>query len=304
MATLPPHLHQLFGACACDRNQYTITVPVAEVRRARVFFDNSTANRRAQAAPVTAWLRVPRAWYASCTVAQFEGESHALIRRTFYPPPPAASDSAPLMSRTRRHFCGFCGTHLSKAEEFEREPVDGDIDVTLGSLEGESLSGLESLGVLSSEEEEEDRENGEEEQERENSQTTEAFERRQRAAAQDAATTTATADAADGFIKQDAMINDEHHISAMPGLGGPGALAVSQSPLHQMQHRGIPYFETLVENSRLGQIKRRKGGHISRDGSVRVQWEVVELTNEPAIVEEAASAPVDDNPHKRQRRVT
>lgn len=99
------------------------------------------------------------------------------------------------------------------------------------------------------------------------------------------------------------MINDEDHVAAMSGLEGSGASAVSRPSLHQMQHRGIPYFETMVENSRLGQIKHRKGGHVSRDGNVRVQWEVVEINSEPTPAEGPATV-IDDNPHKRQRRVT
>jgi len=44
-----------------------------------------------------------------------------------------------------------------------------------------------------------------------------------------------------------------------------------------MQGRGLPYFEEMVENSRLGRIKRRKGGHTSADGMRRVEWEVLEI---------------------------
>jgi hypothetical protein len=44
------------------------------------------------------------------------------------------------------------------------------------------------------------------------------------------------------------------------------------------QTRGAPWFEEIVENTRLGRIKQQRGGHSSRDGSVRVEWEVVEYT--------------------------
>lgn len=36
---------QLFGSCACERNQYTVTIPPACSWQASVFFDNSAANR-------------------------------------------------------------------------------------------------------------------------------------------------------------------------------------------------------------------------------------------------------------------
>ena len=44
-----------------------------------------------------------------------------------------------------------------------------------------------------------------------------------------------------------------------------------------MRNRGMPYFEEMVEDSRLGKIKRRRGGHVGADGR-EVQWEVTEIT--------------------------
>ncbi|KAF1998598.1 hypothetical protein P154DRAFT_564568 [Amniculicola lignicola CBS 123094] len=44
------------------------------------------------------------------------------------------------------------------------------------------------------------------------------------------------------------------------------------------QGKGAPWFEEMVENSRLGRFKQQRGGHASRDGSVRVEWEVMEWT--------------------------
>lgn len=41
---------------------------------------------------------------------------------------------------------------------------------------------------------------------------------------------------------------------------------------------GAPWFEELVESTRLGRIKQQRGGHSSRDGRVTVEWEVVEWT--------------------------
>jgi hypothetical protein len=43
---------------------------------------------------------------------------------------------------------------------------------------------------------------------------------------------------------------------------------------------GLPWFDTLVEGSRLGTIRTRKGSGRSRDGTVRVEWEVVEYTED------------------------
>lgn len=40
--------------------------------------------------------------------------------------------------------------------------------------------------------------------------------------------------------------------------------------------RGAPWFEQLIETTRLGRVKQQRGGHSSHDGRVRVEWEVVE----------------------------
>ncbi|KAF2140003.1 uncharacterized protein K452DRAFT_231104 [Aplosporella prunicola CBS 121167] len=48
------------------------------------------------------------------------------------------------------------------------------------------------------------------------------------------------------------------------------------APLQVTPTRGAPWFESLVEDSRLGRIKHSRGGYRSKDGSVREEWEVVE----------------------------
>jgi hypothetical protein len=53
--------------------------------------------------------------------------------------------------------------------------------------------------------------------------------------------------------------------------------------------RGAPWFEEMVENTRLGYIKQQRGGHASRDGSVRVEWEVVEWTETDDADDEAST---------------
>jgi hypothetical protein len=42
------------------------------------------------------------------------------------------------------------------------------------------------------------------------------------------------------------------------------------------QARGAPWFEQLVETTRLGRLKQQRGMHSSQDGRMRVEWEVVE----------------------------
>jgi len=61
--------------------------------------------------------------------------------------------------------------------------------------------------------------------------------------------------------------------------------------------KGTPWFEELVEDTRLGRFKKQKGGHVSRDGSVRVEWEVVEWTEGDDADDEAGETPT---PAKRK----
>lgn len=52
--------------------------------------------------------------------------------------------------------------------------------------------------------------------------------------------------------------------------------------------RGAPWFEEMVEDTRLGKLKRQKGGHVSRGGNVKIEWEVVEWTEGDDADDEAA----------------
>ncbi|KAL1640873.1 hypothetical protein SLS58_006488 [Diplodia intermedia] len=51
-------------------------------------------------------------------------------------------------------------------------------------------------------------------------------------------------------------------------------------PLQVTPGQGAPWFERLVENSRLGTINRTRGGYAADDGSYREEWEVVEFAND------------------------
>ncbi|KAH6671587.1 hypothetical protein F5X68DRAFT_43374 [Plectosphaerella plurivora] len=44
--------------------------------------------------------------------------------------------------------------------------------------------------------------------------------------------------------------------------------------------RGVPWFDGLVEGSRLAKLQKTQGAHWSSDGSTRVEWEIVEWTEE------------------------
>ncbi|KAK3701609.1 hypothetical protein LTR37_015360 [Vermiconidia calcicola] len=237
-------LNHLHGSCACERNQYTIIIPTSSTSLAQVFFDNSVANRRSQATPVTAWLRVPLDFYHSTTYAHFPDETHHSIRRTFHTP---AAHPAGLP--TRRQFCGYCGTHLTAWNEGHEAHSADHLDITLGSLTGESVRRLQELAILA-DADEEDGDEGDE--------------------------------------------DDEDSMGGVIASSG----RTSASAAHRMHNRGMPYFEEMVENSRLGRIKRQKGGHSSRDGRMTVHWEVVEIGgDEPTSIETSSGG----ESNKRQR---
>jgi hypothetical protein len=107
-------------------------------------------------------------------------------------------------------------------------------------------------------------------------------------------------------------VNEEDHIptkeEAEGGVdAGPAAPEESRDvttrPTHSMQNRGMPYFEELVENSRLGRIKRQRGGQTSQDGRTVVQWEVIEIggDDEPTPMETEPDAGAGKTSNKRQK---
>ncbi len=43
---------------------------------------------------------------------------------------------------------------------------------------------------------------------------------------------------------------------------------------------GIPWFESLISGSRLGKLQTTKGTRESRDGRIRVEWDITEWTTD------------------------
>ena len=78
----------------------------------------------------------------STTYALYPNEAHTEIRRVFTP------YHAP---KTKRHFCGFCGTLLTHWSEESPQEAEW-ISVNLGSLRSESLERLHDAGFLTASE--------------------------------------------------------------------------------------------------------------------------------------------------------
>ncbi|KAI9822835.1 MAG: hypothetical protein M1826_000363 [Phylliscum demangeonii] len=226
----------LRGACSCGRNEYQIQPPTASWQAAQVLFDSSSAHhRRSQAAPLSAFLRIPLSWYHSQTHAYYPDETHPAIRRSY------TSGTQP---HAIRHFCGYCGTPLTYWTE--QPPAEADyISLTLGSLRGEDLRELEDWGLLR------------------------------------------------------ALLDEDE--------GRKEAAEEEELAAVAVVYAGLPWFDRLLDGSRLGQLmlrhrerERRAGevaGHAPRheggfagpgpgpvETAVRVEWEIVEWTEggEPA----------------------
>lgn len=136
----------------------------------------------------------------------------------------------------------FCGFCGTPLSYWSEEPrTEAEfIQLTLGSLESEDLGDLEDLGLLPGSDDEAETPQG-------------------------AITPAEPA----GLASQDAgtRIRDDHRREVVPHRG-------------RETLGGLPWFDTLIEGSRLGTIRRHKGTGRSRDGTVRVEWEVVEYTED------------------------
>ena len=197
---------------------------------------------RFHGSPLTAWLQVPLDWFQSHTESFFDDETHNSIRRTFTP------SHAP---HTRRSFCGYCGTPLTYWSEYPRDEADF-MSVTIGSLYGEDQRMLEDLDLLPGSSEDED-DDDDEEEEPESERVDDEV-----PASRDPVPTVAPSTSS----------------VVVPTLGSEPLL--TRSTRHGTTS-GIPWFEEMIEGSRLGRVmKGRRGVGISDDDSTKIQWEVSE----------------------------
>lgn len=255
----------LRGGCSCGRNRYAIAIPSAAINQAEVIFSGNQDHRqcalsylfvslglngssrltrivgRAQGVPLTAWLRVPLTWFQSQTYSYYPDETHTTIRRTFTPL------NAP---HVQRNFCGYCGTPLTFWTESPREEADF-MSVSLGSLSGDDLRLLEDLELLPED------------------VADEAFGDQ---AGLDATTEQAPISSSAGASRL---------VPTTSSSGAPSAVASSairpDVTYRQGTLAGVPWFEEMIEGSRLGRIMRsRRGIGISDDNTTTFEWEISE----------------------------
>ncbi|RMJ23554.1 hypothetical protein PHISP_05565 [Aspergillus sp. HF37] len=145
---------------------------------------------------------------------------------------------------TQRIFCGFCGTPLTAWTEDPREESDY-MSVTIGSLFGDHQRLLDDLDLLPEESDEEispTEDRGVEEVRR------------------------SPPSAASAWEVALSSARDQPSLSRRYRRGNAG---------------GIPWFEEMVEGSRLGRLlKGRRGMGLSDDRSTAVEWEVSEMRHD------------------------
>lgn len=150
----------------------------------------------------------------------------------------------PFEAHTRRTFCGVCGTPLTYWSEHPHSEADY-IHITLGSLRREDLGDLEDLGLLPESPVEYD-----------------IAERAGRAEEEGAAGGSGAA------------------------VSGAGPTASAAPPSSDIVHReiDIPWFDSIMEGSRLGgRLRTTRGTRQSADGTTRIEFEITEYTDEVDI---------------------
>ncbi|KAK3939936.1 hypothetical protein QBC46DRAFT_342078 [Diplogelasinospora grovesii] len=228
----------LRGGCHCGRNRYIIQFP-----------SNSPLSGPQQRAQVLFNSHPSQRIFQASPLAAFLRvplEWYHSTTFAFFPDETSSMIhrvyTPPHEQHAMRHFCGFCGTPLSYWSEEPRSEADF-IQLTLGSLSPGDLADLEDLGFLPSSDDE-----GPETPPRATSQPRQ-------------------------------LQHQDTHMSGAGSQEEEEEMTVTQSSNKGREIvGGLPWFDTLVEGSKLGNMRTVRGQGTSRDGSMRVEWEVVEWT--------------------------
>ncbi|KAE8417434.1 hypothetical protein BDV36DRAFT_257071 [Aspergillus pseudocaelatus] len=160
---------------------------------------------------------------------------------------------------TQHAFCGFCGTPLSYWTDIPSDEANY-MSVTIGSLSGDDQRLLDYLGLLSEDEDGEVEAEGS---------------RGDRSTDIPLHTTQAPLSPSSTIIPSSS-----------------GTMGISKT-YRQGTVAGIPWFEEMIEGSRLGRMmKSRRGFGVSDDNSTTIQWEVSEWTHDGSEGAQSSSSSV------------
>ena len=99
------------------------------------------------------------------------------------------------------------------------------------------------------------------------------------------------------MLRTEGSSEEEDEVSTQSQTLQPRPAQTGSEAVH---NRGMPYFEELVQHTGLSKIRRRTGGHTSRDGRTTVEWEVVEVDEGgDEIMGQDMAAAVMDHGNKR-----
>lgn len=171
----------------------------------------------------------------------------------------------PHAPHTRRIFCGFCGTPLTFWTEDPVEEADF-MSVAIGSLFARDQRALEELSLLPEDSVDEEE-------------------------AEVVPSMTSTLTTAHGNSSS----------VVIPSLGGSPNISRS---FRRGAADGIPWFEEMVEGSRLGRLMRaRRGMGVSDDQSTTIEWEISEWhDDETGAIQQEDSDSTERATGKRKRR--
>jgi len=88
-----------------------------------------------------------------------------------------------------------------------------------------------------------------------------------------------------GLLPKEALESDSEN-----GNGNPDVTEMQQAEPEIEERDIVPWFETLVQGSKLGKLRRMRGQKQSTDGRRRVEWEIMEWTDDAGESDAAASS--------------
>ncbi|KAJ5725224.1 Glutathione-dependent formaldehyde-activating enzyme/centromere protein V [Penicillium malachiteum] len=270
-----PH-EPLHGSCSCGRIHYQIQIPDNVTDHASVYFDSSRDSRiDTDPNPLASSYSV----LIVIIPGRFQGTPLTAWLRvpldwyhsyttSFFPDETHTSIRRTFTPhdapQTQRIFCGFCGTPLSFWTEEPEEEADY-LAISIGSLLGADQHALEDLHLLPEDSDEDVPYTG--------------ISSSSLAPTQEATSTSSI---------------------TVPSF--PDSPDLSRSVRSGIIH-GIPWFEEMVEGSRLGRLMRSKRGKgVSEDKSTSFEWEISEWYDDGSrgIIQEDSDS--NDRPTGKRKR--